>query len=291
MIALLPFTNDTDKKCGCTPEDLDVILTSSAVAYATPGNPTVAEVCIVRLLVDNYITADVNRDLYINSTDVLLVRNSPYYNLNPSTTIASKCPNKICGPMDVNRDGYVSELDVISIRQSAFLGSHVPCGGVYATDFSCGSTRQAPLVPAVKISLDGVVYFSDDGLLSQGMELMHDYRRSARGPGRRRRGGSMESFVDQILVEFDSLHSQVAALKSEVENGMDGVETRLNEHFTAMLDGRLERLAHTVRINGGAIASQGAKALMGVAICVGSVVVACLAVAFVALKRKSANHH
>merc|ERR1712065_70160 len=63
-----------------------------------------------------------------------------------------------CGRADVNRDGSVNPLDETSILQSAPFGTSVTCGAVYATDFSCGSTRRYTLNP--------VFYRNDDGTLA-----------------------------------------------------------------------------------------------------------------------------
>ena len=104
LLAMLPFTNTTEKKCGCTPEGQDVIVTTTAVAYATPGDATLPDICVLRVLIDNFVPVDVNRDFYINQTDIDDVRNSGYY--VPSNT-GGPCTDAACQKFDVNRDGRI----------------------------------------------------------------------------------------------------------------------------------------------------------------------------------------
>merc|ERR1711991_160335 len=168
LLALLP--EDVNGNCPCSPEGLHIITSTTALAFANPANRNLAEVCMVRLLVDHDVFPDVNEDGMINETDHQRVRGSPYFNIDASGE--SLCPDftpESCGREDVNRDGKVNELDVTSILQSAPSGTRVRCGAVYATAFSCGSTRRAPLVPAVRISLDPVFYRNDDGLMARAV--------------------------------------------------------------------------------------------------------------------------
>ena len=201
LLAILPFTNNTEKKCGCTPDLGEVIVTSSAIAFNTPGQPMVAQACIVRLIISEFVRPDVNRDYYINDTDIDLVQLHQWY--SPSPSAPSKCPDEDCGPYDVNQDGRLNQLDVISIRQSGFLGMHVPCGGVYASFFSCGSSLETPLVPALGISFDNAQFYVRKGIDAEGTGFMH--QRNSRKSSR-----SMESRVlDQLLQQFDSHASQI----------------------------------------------------------------------------------
>merc|ERR1712065_68981 len=80
-----------------------------------------------------------------------------------------------CGRVDVNRDGRVNQLDATSLTQSAQLGQNVSCGGIYATDFSCGSTRSAPITPAMGISLDSITYFESAGINIPGTPFINNY--------------------------------------------------------------------------------------------------------------------
>ena len=184
LVAILPL--DAEGKCSCSPEERDVITSTTALAFPDPLDRNVFELCIVRLLIDTFVFSDVNEDKFINETDTLLIALSPYYSLNPAVSAPSLCPiasPESCGRVDVNRDGRVNQLDITSVLQSATLGTAVPCGGVYASEFSCGSSRKAPLVPAIGISLDNIQYFSDDGLMVAGfVEEDSLLRRSNRFP-------------------------------------------------------------------------------------------------------------
>ena len=66
--------------------------------------------------------------------------------------------------------------------------------------FSCGSTNAAPITPAVGISLDSLMYWSDDGLLVDAMHLTN-YWRPSNGPlinKRSRQVDMMESVLEKI---------------------------------------------------------------------------------------------
>jgi hypothetical protein len=160
-------------------------------------------------LIDKDVFVDVNLDHLIDVVDVVLVETREYFTLNPNAP--SQCPEDTgCGRVDVNRDGKVTQLDSTSITQSAFLGTNVACGGVYATDFSCSSTRTAPLTPAIAISLDTISYFSDDGLIVEGKLLEHQFlSRSMRGD---------PALIDNILVEFDNIQLEMSGLKDTVRS-------------------------------------------------------------------------
>lgn len=215
LLAILPL--DPEGNCSCTPEENDVIATATGLAILdelSVTNSIQTEVCIVRVLIDKFVYADVNRDLIIDQEDVNLVENSPLFNINPAAP--TKCnTTEGCGPVDVNRDGVVNQLDSTSITQSARLGTNVTCGGVYATDFSCGSTRRAPLVPAVGISLDTITYFSDDGLIVEGRLLKNNFEVF---PTRSLHGRASQSMIDDILVEFGNMENMVRDSTTELEN-------------------------------------------------------------------------
>jgi hypothetical protein len=91
-----------------------------------------------------------------------------------------------CGGLDVNNDGVVDQNDVASVILSGTTllgeGTPVPCGvimtnscslffkltniyqAISATDFSCGSSRAAPLTAAVDVSIDNIYLVNDWGL-------------------------------------------------------------------------------------------------------------------------------
>jgi len=221
MLAILPKNSKGD--CACTPlpdpntMDNNVIATTTALAYPrdTPNKP---DVCIVRLLISMFMPVDVNLDLVVNQTDFNLVEDSPYYNFNLNAS--STCPQaqdgtRVCGRADVNGDGFVNQLDQTSIAQSADYkaGTRIPCGGVYATAFSCGSTRSSPLVPAVDISLDSIVYFNNDGVFGAETPLS---KRSADA-----------SATQSILVDFEHLHGELLDTRSDVTRQLATVSTKV----------------------------------------------------------------
>jgi hypothetical protein len=231
LLALLP--KDTKGDCACTPvpdpgtQSNNVIATTTAVSFPLNQAP---DVCIVRLLIGVFLPMDVNSDQVINGTDIGLVDHSPYFSNNETVPTEKQCPyNPIlqridCGPADVNMDGRVSSLDSLSITNSAGLGIssmplHIPCGGVYATAFSCGSTRKAPLTPAVEVSFDSIVYFNNDGVF--GAEL----------PARR---SIDRSLTHNILAEFehfqDKMESQFRAMDSKFDSKFLSHETKIEKH-------------------------------------------------------------
>jgi hypothetical protein len=161
------------------------------------------------------VYADVNLDGKVDGTDVALVENSTYFSLAPNAP--SKCNVTLgCGRVDVNRDGRVDQLDSTSITQSANLGTNVSCGAIYATAFSCGSTRRAPLTPAVSISFDSIQYFSDDGLMQTGVALDHMVgSRATRDT----------SLIDNILVEFNHMQTKMEELEDSNSGLQEKVET------------------------------------------------------------------
>jgi hypothetical protein len=230
VLGLLP--EDAAGVCVCTPKPdpgtrgNTVLATTTALAYPR-DNPNVPDVCIVRLLISQYLPPDVNGDFVVNFTDLSLIYGSTYYSMDPLA--GSKCPLvgtiNVCGPIDVNMDGKVNQLDATSITQSLYLGSNVTCGGVYATAFSCGSTRSAPLTPAVAISLDSIVWFSDDGLLGRVNLLLNvQSKRFAKRD---------DLLVYEILAQVESLQhhfEQVDSKLGQVDSQLGQVDNKLGQH-------------------------------------------------------------
>jgi hypothetical protein len=273
---LTVFPKNSKDECACTPfpdqglRDNNIIASTTALAYPrnTPNKP---DVCIVRLLISLYLPPDVNSDLVVNKTDIDLVNNSPYFNFFLDDP--SKCPNNTdgfrnCGPADVNRDGLVNQLDTTSISQSAntTLGLNVTCGGVYATAFSCGSSRTAPLTPALGISLDSIVYFHVDG----------EYGTTV---ARKRSEMDLRTLTG-MLVDFEHLHTEVVTFKKEVDAkfnvhdaeiaNVQAIETRVEQHAHA--------LRHALPVNQ-------KEVLVGISVVVSSIVLCGVIVYFIAKRR------
>jgi len=198
LISILPRVGLT---CPCTPETLPIIATTTALAV-NPG--TSPDVCIVRLQIARTVPADVNLDGIISDVDVNLVLSSPYFSSNSSAP--SLCPVAGCGRVDVNQDGKVNVLDRTSIfgAVSAFP-TPVPCGALYATAFSCGSTRSAPVTPALSISLDTLDYFNDDGLIIS------------------KRSGKNEQ-LEAIANNMDIVVSRVHDLETDLKTTVAGIQ-------------------------------------------------------------------
>lgn len=188
--------------CPCSPELLDVIGTTTALAE-NPG--TSPEVCMVRLQISRTVRADVNLDFVINNLDTQAIQTSLFFNANSSdlNTWCRSPPGPVgtivpCGRVDVNQDGRVNFLDVSSVTGAAPNGTSVTCGAIYATAFSCGSSRAAPLTPAVAISLDTIQYFNDDGVIN---------------PTKR----SMDAKWNHITVQVDTLSAKVVDIEHTLE--------------------------------------------------------------------------
>jgi hypothetical protein len=219
------FPQDNAGVCSCTPKpDLgkvsnSIIATTTSLAYPR-DRPDIADVCIVRLLISQFLPPDVNRDFVINFTDLSLIYSSPYFNINP--TNVSKCPlisnKRVCGPVDVNEDGLVNMLDATSVTQSTLLGANVACGGVYVTAFSCGSSRTSPLTPAVEISLDSILWFNDDGLLGEVKPL-------ANSLSRRQESSLVSTMLDQV----QALQERFVELEGSLDNKFGLVDNKLGQ--------------------------------------------------------------
>ncbi len=234
VIALFPF--DLQGKCMCTPKpdpgllDNNIITTTTAMAYPRDLGVDVADVCIVRLLISQYLPCDVNSDLVVNQTDLDIVYSSPFFAIDPQAP--SRCPlvrgRHVCGVVDVNRDGKVNQLDSTSITQSLFMGSNVTCGGVYALAFSCGSSRRAPLTPALDISLDNIVFFSDDGLMGN-ITAFTNYpaKRSLSSRSVRTEDSLLTTVMDQIeKIENENHELRIETARLNAETAQ--LNTRLN---------------------------------------------------------------
>lgn len=223
------FPKDKFGNCSCTPHpdpnlrDNTVIATTTALAFPNSSTTNMPDVCIVRLLIAQRLPIDVNGDFVVNQTDIDLIKlNNPLYSIDASAP--SKCNlvmgRRTCGPTDVNLDGSVNELDATTITQSALLGTKVPCGGVYATAFSCGSTRRAPLTPAVDVSLDSIVWFNDDGV-DGSLNIAKRSSMSAR---------QEDSLIHDVLMEFEGMQSELSSLKQQIGADLGQVRTQLGAH-------------------------------------------------------------
>lgn len=222
------FPKDAQGNCSCTPhpdpglQDNTVIATTTALAYPNSSDTNMPDVCIVRLLISQRLPPDVNGDFVVNQMDIDLIKeNNPLYSIDASAP--SKCPiskgRRVCGPTDVNMDGLVNELDANSVIQSLALGTPLPCGGVYATAFSCGSSRRQPLTPAVDISLDSIVWFNDDGLDGKTTPSKREVR-----------AAHDDSLIHSMLVEFEDMQTEIAILKDHVGAEMGQMKSQLGIH-------------------------------------------------------------
>jgi hypothetical protein len=227
MLGILPM--DQFGVCSCSPipdpnaYDNTIIISTTGVAYPR-DRPNIPDVCMVRVMISMYIPPDVNRDFVIDQADIGMVEMSKYYNMDVS--LPSKCPlvkdKYDCGAADVNRDGYVNMLDTTAITQSARLGTNVSCGAIYATGFSCGSSRSAPLTPSVDISFDSITYYNNNGEF--GVETSLGKR--AAGPD--------GSLLSDILVEVEHLNAKVEEKFGAVHSKLSTVESTLKTHSSWM---------------------------------------------------------
>ncbi len=239
LLALFPID---EKGCHCTPLpdadrfDNNIIVTSTALAYPqdTPNKP---DVCIVRLLISQFLVVDVNQDLKVDNDDIFAVESSPYYSFFIGGE--STCPlinaQLVCGRADVNFDGAVDPLDTTAITQSVYLGTNVSCGGIYATAFSCGSKRTAPLTPAVDISFDSIVYFNEDGV--DGTPT-----KAARSAGKRNLAAMDKTLFKTILHDFEHVQNELHSVSSELFALKGDVSTKLVAHDRKLMthDSKLE---------------------------------------------------
>jgi hypothetical protein len=241
VLALFP--QDKNGNCVCTPkpdpglQDNTIVATTSALAY--PRDISVvdsADVCIVRLLISEFVRPDVNQDRWVDSLDLDLIYGSAFFNIDPSA--ASLCPKvgvrRVCGAVDVNQDGRVNQLDATSVTQSVWLGTNTTCGGVYASAFSCGSSRRAPLTPALDISLDSIVWFRDDGLLGDTNRLINQQFKRERSESAKKDSEMLSSILD----ELERMDQENKELKEKLQ-ATDAKTSKL-EFKTAKLDANLD---------------------------------------------------
>jgi len=153
LIAIVP-QNPTGT-CYCSPPQYSVIGTTTALSYPPGGSLGTPDVCIIRVTLSKDVPADVNQDGVINQFDIDAI-----------TNFVGPCNGPTldpCGRPDVNKDGLVDTLDKVAVQQSAF-GQNVTCGALYATAFSCGSTRANPVAATNGISLDTIEFLNNVGL-------------------------------------------------------------------------------------------------------------------------------
>ncbi len=285
------FPRDSKGECSCTPRpdagtmSNDVIATTTAIAYPN-DRPNIPDVCIVRLLISQSLPVDVNQDFVIDEQDIFLVENSTFYSFDLFSP--SLCPivgnQRICGRADVNFDGLVNQLDSTAISQSAVVtpGTNVSCGGVYATAFSCGSSRAAPLTPAVDISLDSIVYFNNDG----------EY--APTGTLKRSLAAADSSLFRTILVDYEHMHNEIASLKTEnvalssgfkhLDSEVTEVKSGFKQHDDSIkhLDSEVKHHDQTLRT---ALPAEKRSVIIGVSVTVGAVAV-CGALVLLLAKRR-----
>ncbi len=150
---------------------------------------------------------------------------------------------------DVNLDGYVTAEDVNVILQAvSSFPTNVRCGGIWATDFSCGSTRSAPETESYGIAYDVIEYLASDGLhhsaRRQSVEAMEArlhqnvtatindmlFRSAGAAPA------SHEALHAQIDIKLESRDAQLAAqLTAQLTAQQQAREAQLKADFTAQL--------------------------------------------------------
>ena len=109
---------------------------------------------------------------------------------------------------------------------------------MYASELSCGSTRAAPLTPAIRISLQGI-YLNDDGVLAGVKKpLPHQYEDDILA--KKRSAGIM----GDILVEFDELHAENHDLKAELRSTAAELRAKIEQHH-----GAAEKRGHHIIID------------------------------------------
>jgi len=259
LLAILPMA--ANGQCLCTPADQDVLASTTAITFPARNrtiNFTLPEVCVVRLLISATLRADVNLDHIIDNADVEMIQNDPAYILDPDAP--SNCTGP-CGRADVNGDGRVNQLDTTSVTQSAVLGTNVTCGGIYATDFSCGSSRSAPLNPAIQISFDNLQYFEFEGINVPGTPLINELVT-------KRTAGTFDVVFDKLA----AVEEKTAVLEQEFKQA----EVALRQADVEIKD-QMATKKH--------VESRTHSVLFDVAVSVGAVVV-CACIALVVQKKK-----
>jgi len=140
------------------------------------------DVCIIRVLISRQLEIDVDLNGIYNFSDVIAITSTNFYQFG------IYCGYD-CGRPDVNKDGYVSSEDATLVLQALpgiIEGVDIHCGGIYATDFSCGSSMAAPETISYGISIDNILYFQEGGSFEskrrsaereQLVDLVHEMRR------------------------------------------------------------------------------------------------------------------
>ncbi len=244
MVGVLPM--DYTGACSCSPIpdpgnfDNTIIVTTTAMAYPR-DRPNVPDVCMVRVMISMYLPPDVNKDFVIDMQDVRLVEASPYYRMQLSS--ASVCPEvngkNECGPVDVNKDGFVNMLDTTAITQSAAMGTNITCGGIYVTAFSCGSSRSAPLTPAVDISLDSITYYNNNGEYGVQTSLLNQQRR--------RNSNSDSSLMNSILVEVEHMQGRIRTV-DDLEVSVQDISGKLGSQGAVLTTHEETLKDHSTRL-------------------------------------------
>ena len=99
----------------------------------------------------------------------------------------------------------MNQLDGTSVTQSATLGTNVTCGGIYATDFSCGSSRGRPDNNALSVSFDSITYFEYDGITVPGTPLTNMFSKR-----------KMEGVIDVVFDKMAGVEERTAFLEAEM---------------------------------------------------------------------------
>jgi len=285
ILGVLPM--DQFGSCSCSPipdpnaYDNTIIFSTTAVAYPR-DRPNIPDVCMVRVMISMYIPPDVNRDFVIDQQDMSIVETSPFYRMD--IHLPSVCPvvngKNECGPADVNRDGFVNMLDSTAITQSAHMGTNVSCGAIYATGFSCGSTRSAPLTPSVGISFDSITYYNNNGEFGVETSLSANGKRTA-GEG---------SLLNSILVEVEHLAEQIGVVDSKVsahDSKLDTHDSKLETHDSKLdtHDALLKTHSSWLKRARSALPSEQRDIVIGVSLVAGAIVL-CAAIVHYFVKRR-----
>ena len=207
--------------CSCSPEMNHLLTTTSGLVFPTPGEATV---CVVQLQIDRIVPADVDENGIIEQADIDMVESSAEFR---ELSEPSGCDPMIgCGRLDVNGDGKVNSQDSLSISQSASLPTPVPCGGLYAKTFQCGSSAMRPVIPTSDITFDSIVYFNDDGLSSR--------RRL------RQETANDSGITDGIAVQLDGMDERVrsqARRNAEIEAVVSGIRAQQEPQPKSLFSG------------------------------------------------------
>ena len=136
--------------------------------------------------------------------------------------------------------------------------------------FSCGSTNAAPITPAVGISLDSLMYWSDDGLLVDAMHLTN-YWRPSNGPLINKRSRQVD-MMESVLEKIERLEEENRELR-ENDRRLEDKTDRL-EANDQRLEGSISSVMRLVRKSPSSGHGLAADVLIsvGVVLCCGLVV-------------------